>query len=100
MQKIHSIDSIIETATAFRLLSKPLERKILRSLDAARSGLSITQLARVCCISEEYTARQLGMLESYNAVFKEQRGTGVTYKLARTPFTRKLKEVSYLPDSS
>ena len=87
------IDTILDTTSAFKLLSDPTRYQILCLLIKHKRGRCVYEIAEDLHISHSAASHQLSKLEARDIVCRYREGQAMCYQMKNTPLTKNLKRV-------
>jgi len=90
---VASIDQIIKTTSAFRLLSDPTRCKMILLLSKRKDGMCVYEIAEAIGISHSAISHQLAKLEMKEIVAPIRQGKEICYQLNGTSFVRNILHV-------
>ena len=88
-----TLDQIMHTTSAFRLLSDPTRCKMILLLSKRQNGMCVYELADETNVSHSAASHQLARLEMKGIVTAYPEGKKVCYRLKDTPFTKNILHV-------
>lgn len=87
------LEKVLETTSAFKILSDPTRFKIVCLLITHKDGMCVNELAEELDISQSAVSHQLAKLESRNVVCRFRHGQMVCYQLLSNSLTKNLRRV-------
>ena len=87
------IHKIVETTSAFKILSDPTRFRLLCLLHESHDGMCVYELAEAADISHSAASHQLSKLKLKKVLESFREGQTVCYKLRDSHFTRNLIHV-------
>lgn len=87
------LEKVLETTSAFKILSDPTRFKIVCLLIEHKDGLCVNELADELNISQSAVSHQLSKLESRKVVCSFRHGQMVCYQLENNGLTKNLRRV-------
>jgi len=93
---LRQADKIVETTSAFKMLSDPTRFRILCLLIKYRDGACVSYISETLDISHSATSHQLSKLEARGVVTCYREGQKICYHLKNTPFVENLIKVIHI----
>lgn len=90
---MNEIDYIVQTTSAFKILSDPTRFKIVCLLLKNAEGICVNEIADSVSISHSAVSHQLSKLEAKGVVTSFREGQTICYELKKNAFTKNLIHV-------